>query len=224
MLPSSLSVLIWSSSFSWLINVPAVIIIVSHEYKIKKCDMKQLLNLCYQVKLQTMRAQGPKHGIGGTSGRCPSLTQEPESPSPPLLWSPQVSFQIWAGMQIPNHLNVLSAPNEHCSRTDCFRSTVSPGLWGSCYGAAVLDSWLPGCQQWAGSWHSAPGWWWPVLPAHSAGYARGPPSDKKDKQNIKVGRESRKNAKNDVFVGWVFFGFFSIGLRVHTKAHCASNV
>lgn len=31
-----------------------------------------------------MRAQGPKHGMGGMYGRCPSLTQEPESPFPPL--------------------------------------------------------------------------------------------------------------------------------------------
>lgn len=55
--------------------------------------------LRYLVKRRTVRAQGPKHGIGGTSGRCPSLTQEPESPAPPLPWSLQVSFQTWAGMQ-----------------------------------------------------------------------------------------------------------------------------
>jgi len=53
-------------------------------------------------------------------------------------------------------------------------------LWGSCCEAAVPDSWLLGSQQWARSWHSAPGWWWPALPTHLTEYAPSPPRDKKE--------------------------------------------
>lgn len=103
MLPISLSVLIWSSSFSWLINVPATTRLnMNTQQQVwsaaavgRKMNFK-LRIICYQLRLQTARAQGPRRGTGGEYGRCLSLRQEPESLSPPLPGSRPVSFQTWA--------------------------------------------------------------------------------------------------------------------------------
>lgn len=70
-------------------------------------------------------------------------------------------------------------------RSSCI-ATVFLVLWDFCCGAAVPDSWLQGCQQWAGSWHSAPGWWWPALPIHLTGSAPSPPTHKIIKEGKKI--------------------------------------
>lgn len=185
MLPISLSVLIWSSSFSWLIRVPAETNETRNESGSAVIGETETISecwLCYQLRLQTGTAQGPRRGTDGVYEHCLSLKQEPESLSPLLPWSLPVSFRTW------EHTDQNKWSKYHCmlildsttvgKENGCI-ATVFPGLWGSCCGAAVPDSWLQGCQQWAGSWHSAPGWWWPALLTHSTGSAPSPPIDER---------------------------------------------